>query len=134
MARGTSYLQLLPPILLLLLFQAKLVQVYHLHDHKHGLMLHLQLQFPHRLVQLAGAPAAAWVVLHSPPNEQQLFLTVAWQNKTVTRLPEALWLRFQPGAGAVDERSWKIFKMDSYIQPHEVRCAVGDKGVGSAIL
>lgn len=93
-------------------------------------MLHLKLSFPDRLVQLAGAPAAAWLVLHAPPDTPQLHVTLAWQNKTVTRLPEALWLRFRPGPGAVDEESWVMKKMDSHIKPQEVRlCAVMGRGV-----
>ncbi|WIA20109.1 hypothetical protein OEZ85_005961 [Tetradesmus obliquus] len=100
--------------------QAKLEQVFHKEDKTLGLMLHLKLSFPDRLVQLAGAPAAAWLVLHAPPDTPQLHVTLAWQNKTVTRLPEALWLRFRPGPGAVDEESWVMKKMDSHIKPQEI--------------
>lgn len=100
--------------------QAKLEQVFHKEDKTLGLMLHLKLSFPDRLVQLAGAPAAAWLVLRAPPDTPQLHVTLAWQNKTVTRLPEALWLRFRPGPGAVDEESWVMKKMDSHIKPQEI--------------
>ncbi|KAF6255451.1 hypothetical protein COO60DRAFT_212733 [Scenedesmus sp. NREL 46B-D3] len=100
--------------------QASLEQAYHTEDHTHGLMLHLKLSFPDRLVQLAGAPAAAWLVLHAPPDTPQLHVTLAWQNKTVTRLPEAVWLRFRPGRGAVDESSWVMKKLGSHIKPQQV--------------
>jgi hypothetical protein len=36
-------------------------------------------EFPRLLVRDAGAPAAAWVVLHSPPDSDKLLVTVAWQ-------------------------------------------------------
>jgi hypothetical protein len=62
-------------------------------------------------VRDAGAPAAAWVVLHSPPNDAALHVTVAWLNKTATRLPEASWVRFSPGRGAVDDASWRVYKI-----------------------
>jgi hypothetical protein len=101
--------------------QASLEQVYHTEDDTHGLILHLKLSFPEQLMQLAGAPAAAWVVLHAPPDSPELHVTVAWQNKTVTRLPEALWLRFKPGPGAVDAASWEMQKLNSHIKPQEVR-------------
>jgi hypothetical protein len=103
-----------------MLLQAKLEQVYHKEDDTHGLMLHLKLSFPEQLVKLAGAPAAAWLVLHAPLDRPQLHITMAWQNKTVTRLPEAMWLRFRPGPGAVDEGSWVMKKINSHIKPREV--------------
>lgn len=93
-------------------------------------MLHLKLRFPSQLVDQAGAPETAWLVIHSPPDSQQLHLTVAWQNKTVTRLPEAMWLKFTPGEGAVDEGSWRMRKLNSHIDPKEVGAEVG---VGHAL-
>jgi hypothetical protein len=107
--------------LLLSLLQAKLEQVFHKEDDTQGLVLHLKLSFPDNLVQLAGAPTAAWLVLRAPPDRPQLHVTMVWQNKTVTRLPEAMWLRFRPGSGAVDEASWEMRKLDSHIKPQEVR-------------
>lgn len=100
--------------------QARLKEVYDNSSDEAGLQLHLLLSYPHKLVKLAGAPARAWLVLQSPPESHVLHVTLVWQNKTATRLPEALWLRFKPGAGAVDESSWLMHKLDSAVSPSEV--------------
>jgi hypothetical protein len=63
-------------------------------------------------------------VLEAPASSHddkgELHITLVWQNKTATRLPEALWLRFQPGHGAVDEASWLMHKLDGSVSPSEV--------------
>lgn len=123
-------LLLLPllPLLLLLLSQAKLEAVYVNTSPQFGLMVHLELSFPHLLTKHAGAPAAAWMVLHSPPNSSQLHMWAVWQDKTPTRLPESLWLRFKPAKGAVDEDSWLMHKIDSQVSPSEVGARGGRAG------
>lgn len=79
---------------------------------------------PRPLATLAGAPQTVWVVLHSPSDSPALHVTLVWQNKTPTRLPEALWLRFKPGRGAVDDDSWTMNKISSSIKPTEVSTGV----------
>jgi hypothetical protein len=86
-----------------------------------SLHLSLELTFPHKLVKHAGAPARAWLVLASPAESAQLQVTLVWQNKSATRLPEALWLRFKPGRGAVAQDTWLMHKLDGAISPSEVR-------------
>lgn len=100
--------------------QPWLVQVYDSSKDDGSLHLSLELAFPHKLVQAAGAPARAWLVLASPADSARLSLTLVWQNKTATRLPEALWLRFRPGRGAVSHDSWVMHKLDGAISPAEV--------------
>jgi hypothetical protein len=87
------------------------VQVFDQSSEGAGLQLHLQLAFPPKLVKKAGAPAVAWLVLQAAGAgagsgadaatgaDARLRVTLVWQNKTATRLPEAFWLRFTPGAG-----------------------------------
>jgi hypothetical protein len=104
--------------------QPKLQQVFQTSDDQHGLMIHLKLTWPHKLAKEAGAPSASWVVLHSPPDTDKLHMTVVVQNKTATRLPEALWLRFKPGYGAVDEESWVMHKLDGHVKPQEVKMLI----------
>ena len=87
-----------------------------------SLHLSLELQFPHKLVKHAGAPAKAWVVLASPSDSAEMQITLVWQNKTATRLPEALWLRFKPSTSAVARHSWLMYKLDGAVSPAEV-CA-----------
>jgi len=50
-------------------------------------------------------------------------------NKTATRIPEALWLRFKldPEA-AVDADSWRLHKMGTEVDPQEVRGGGGEGG------
>lgn len=43
-----------------------------------------------------------------------------WQEKTPTRIPEALWFSFKPATSAVDAASWRLHKLGSSIHPHEV--------------
>lgn len=49
---------------------------------------------------------------------------MVWQGKRPTRLPEALWLSFQPAPAAVDPASWRLHKLGSLISPMEVRIKV----------
>jgi hypothetical protein len=100
--------------------QPRLAQVYDHSKYDGSLHLSLELSFPHKLVKHAGAPARAWLVLASPAESAQLQVTLVWQNKTATRLPEALWLRFKPGRGAVDQDTWLMHKLDGAVSPSEV--------------
>lgn len=58
------------------------------------------------------------------------------QNKTATRLPEALWLRFTPAKRVANASTWNFNKLGSWISPSEVLLngshalhAVQDEGV-----
>eukprot|EP00887_Chlorella_sp_A99_P001854 scaffold19.g1854.t1 len=55
-----------------------------------------RLAFPAAAVRRAGAPARAWIDIRSPPGSADLFVDVGWENKTATRLPETLWVRWRP--------------------------------------
>jgi hypothetical protein len=101
--------------------QPRLVEVYDQSSQDGSLHITLQLEFPHRLVKHAGAPARAWLVLAAPADSDELQVTMVWQNKTATRLPEALWLRFKPARGAVARHTWLMHKLDGAISPSEVR-------------
>lgn len=86
-----------------------------------GLLAHLEFSFPRALVHHTGAPRRMWAVLCAPAGSEELAHTVLWQGKPPTRLPEALWLRLVPGAGVVDESSWRMHKLGSPIDPLQVR-------------
>jgi hypothetical protein len=101
--------------------QPRLEEVYDQSSQDGSLHITLQLQFPHRLVKHAGAPARAWLLLAAPPDSDELQVTLVWQNKTATRLPEALWLRFKPERSAVAHHTWLMHKLDGAINPSEVR-------------
>jgi hypothetical protein len=55
-----------------------------------------------------------------PPNTPELAVAVAWQGKTPTRLPEALWLSWAPGPAA-QTHTWALQKINSRAHPHDVR-------------
>jgi hypothetical protein len=53
-----------------------------------------------------------------PEADPAVLVNFSWFQKNPTRLPEALWLTFQPQAP--DERSWTLDKVDQPIDPHDV--------------
>lgn len=63
----------------------------------------------------------------SDVDSADLQVAVVWQNKTPTRLPEALWLSFVPDPEAIDVDSWRMHKLGSWISPQEV----GLNGIGA---
>ena len=66
-------------------------------------------------------PQEAWLTWRFPNASSAVFLDVVFVGKGATRLPEASWLRFRPGLGAVDVGSWRMHKMGSLVGPREVR-------------
>ncbi len=99
-----------------------------------SLQLYLRYSLPSNLSQLAGAPKALWLQLDLPVDSPQLGLAAIWQDKTPTRLPEALWLRFRPGPAAGS--NWQLHKLGGSVSPGEVMVngsqslhAVSDAGV-----
>lgn len=54
------------------------------------------------------------------PDADALHVSVVWQEKTPTRIPEAMWFRFTPAADAVDHNSWRLHKIDSVVDPLKV--------------
>lgn len=65
-----------------------------------------------------GAPAAVWVTLSAPRGARDVNVTVLLVNKTATRLPEALFLTFQPTN--VTKGSWTMTKLGSAMDPADV--------------
>lgn len=59
----------------------------------------LQAAFGRDLVEEAGAPQAIWTEIVAPADSSELRVAVTWQDKTPTRLPEALWVRCARRAG-----------------------------------
>ncbi|KAF6263057.1 hypothetical protein COO60DRAFT_1635480 [Scenedesmus sp. NREL 46B-D3] len=102
--------------------------------------LALRYSLPQELVEKLGAPPAMWTIISCPASSPipgssshaaagDLEVSVVWQGKRPTRLPEALWLSFQPAAAAVDQASWRLHKLGSLISPREVsKASGGDAG------
>jgi len=70
---------------------------------------------------VAGAPPKMWAVLSAHPQSPGVDVTVVWQGKEPTRLPEVIWWTVRPAESAVDADSWRLSKSGSWIRPDEVR-------------
>jgi hypothetical protein len=66
----------------------------------------------------ASFPQRVYVELLVPHAEPSIQVTVSWFGKPPTRLPEALWLTFQPKAA--DPKGWTLDKSNEAVSPFEV--------------
>lgn len=55
-----------------------------------------EASFDPELVQHAGAPQKVWLEIRSPADSDDLFVEVVWVDKAATRMPETVWLQWQP--------------------------------------
>lgn len=66
----------------------------------------------------AAYPRHAFVELVLPHAEPAIHLTLSWFGKPATRMPEALWLTFNPSVE--DVKGWKLEKSGEWIAPFDV--------------
>jgi hypothetical protein len=66
----------------------------------------------------ASFPRRVYVELLLPKAEPEIHLTVTWSGKPATRLPEAVWLTFNPKAA--DPKGWSLDKSNEAVSPFEV--------------
>ena len=66
----------------------------------------------------AAFPRVLSVDLLVPDNEAVIHLSLTWRDKPATRMPEALWLTFNPIAE--DVKKWKLDKCGEWISPFDV--------------
>jgi len=66
----------------------------------------------------AAFPRAVVIDLALPDKEPIIHLNVTWRGKPATRMPEALWLTFNPIVE--DEKGWSLEKSGDWISPFEV--------------
>jgi hypothetical protein len=66
----------------------------------------------------ASFPRAAFLEMVLPKVEARIDLTLTWFGKPATRMPEALWLTFNPIAE--DQKSWMLEKTGESISPFDV--------------
>jgi len=78
----------------------------------------LQVVFPEELWISAGAPKEAWLSFQVFSNTS-IALSLYLKDKTPTRLPEALFLRFIPFPNS-DNPRWKMEKLGMPINPYSV--------------
>ena len=63
-------------------------------------------------------PRELWLTLTLPKNEPALRIAFAWFGKEANRLPEALWLTFQPVAPL--KEGWTLNKVEQAVSPLDV--------------
>jgi len=66
----------------------------------------------------AAFPQRTYIELVLPKAEPEIYLHLSWFEKPATRMPEALWLTFNPIAE--DEKEWMLEKSGELISPFEV--------------
>ena len=67
---------------------------------------------------VASFPQKIYVELTLPSKEPVIYLDVSWFQKPATRMPEAIWLTFNPVAG--DPQGWMLEKSGQRVSPFEV--------------
>ncbi|EDQ89119.1 uncharacterized protein MONBRDRAFT_25732 [Monosiga brevicollis MX1] len=84
--------------------------------------LQLELVMNTNLTKHYGAPATVWLHYQwATANPSQLQLTVTILNKPATRLPESLWLRFDPSTDLSNTNyGWSMDKLNTTLHPLDV--------------
>ncbi len=67
---------------------------------------------------LVAWPKQTFLEIVMPNAEQALHISLSWFGKQSNRLPEALWLTWQPAAPEI--RNWKLEKVDENISAYDV--------------
>jgi hypothetical protein len=88
-------------------------------NHGHRLLAQLAIQDAEALHSgRAAFPQKMYMELLLPHDEPVVRLNFYWFQKSATRLPEALWLSFQPIAS--DPKGWMLEKSDEQVSPLDV--------------
>ena len=83
-----------------------------------GSQILIEVAFASELHEDYGAPSTAWLSYTVPEVKGPLTIEVSLTDKTATRLPEAMFLSFNPPAGSEPLR-WSMQKLDSWLGPDE---------------
>ncbi|MBK8034392.1 MAG: DUF5054 domain-containing protein [Chloroflexi bacterium] len=79
-----------------------------------GTTVIMQLKLPDAWSSLYGAPPLILVSYHIHENHPLIDVRLTWADKPACRLPEALWLSFQPLAPAA---RWRFEKLNQWVDP-----------------
>ena len=82
----------------------------------HRLIAQLQVNAPAKTT--TAFPSELWMTLRALKAEPVIRITLAWFDKDANRLPEALWLSFQPVAPA--KEGWTLTKVEQPVSPFDV--------------
>jgi hypothetical protein len=88
---------------------------------EHGVTLHAHLQIEDQAAQRSGLvawPEELYLEIHLPSAEPAVHIQFSWFHKQANRLPEAMWLTFQPNAPEV--RNWSMDKVGRPVSPFDV--------------
>ncbi len=92
----------------------RLVAAFRRHDEE-GYRVLLDLAMPEECSTVYGCPRRLTTELLLPHAEPAICLTVQWFDKPASRLPEALWLSFNPPVP--EDADWRLEKMGQWISP-----------------
>ena len=88
----------------------------------HRLLARLDIRDPEAFGSgRASFPQKMYLELTMPSNEPVIHLVFSWFQKPATRLPEALWLTFNPNVP--DQQGWSMDKSDEQVSPFDVAVA-----------
>jgi len=80
-------------------------------QHNHRIVARLRIEG-------AGAPAEVYLELVLPKSQPLIHVNLSWSGKRANRLPEALWLTFNPIAPRTE--NWLLSKVDGQVRPTDV--------------
>ena len=88
-------------------------------DDAHRIVIRLQFKDDEAFQSgRAAFPRKVFIELLLPNAEPAIHLNLSWFGKPATRMPEALWLTFNPIAG--DRKGWTLDKSGEAISPFDV--------------
>jgi len=85
-------------------------------DDAHRLVAQMQVNAPAK--NTAAFPRELWMTLRAIKAAPVIRVTLAWFDKEANRLPEALWLTFQPIAPV--KEGWTLTKVEQPVSPFDV--------------
>jgi hypothetical protein len=102
------------------LWNPKLIECHSKKDER-GVMLHAHLQIADQTAQRSGLvawPEELYLEIFLPNDKPVVDIQFSWFKKQANRLPEAMWLTFQPNAPEV--RNWSVDKVGRPVSPFDV--------------
>jgi hypothetical protein len=98
-------------------YQPALEHLYHRQSDR-GHTFIAELHMPVEAYEVYGCPRQAFIEVHLPDETSGLELQLKWFDKPANRMPEALWLTFNPKVPS--PRNWMMDKLGQPISPLEI--------------
>jgi hypothetical protein len=98
-------------------YQPAIQRLYHRNSDR-GHTFIAELRMPDEAVEVYGCPRRAFLEIDLPDESPLLELQLKWFDKPANRMPEALWLTFNPKVPL--SRRWMMDKLGQLISPLEV--------------